>query len=84
MKRYLEVQVPGICLLWRVSRGNFITRDAAVKVVPNTLDTAGRTYGTRTGRARATLALCASACTKASRFAFEPVSSILIPYPYYF
>jgi hypothetical protein len=65
-----------------ISPGNFITRDAAVKVLPNTLDTADRTYGTRTGRARATLVLCASACTRVSRFAFEPVSSISIPYPF--
>ena len=46
-----------------------------VKVLANRPDTAGRTFGIRTGRAMATLALRASLCTRDPRFAHGPVSS---------
>jgi hypothetical protein len=49
------------------------------KGAPSRLGAAARTSGTRTARARATLALCALTCTKDSRFVLESVSSIHIP-----
>ena len=49
-----------------------------VEVAPSTPDVAARTSGTRTGRAMATLALCASTCTKdpqCARAVISPVPS---------
>jgi hypothetical protein len=50
-----------------------------VKVVPNTPDAAARTSGIRTGRATATLVLCASTYTRNPQSALESVSSIHVP-----
>jgi len=51
-----------------------------VKALANRPDTAGRTSGTGTGRAPATLARRASICTRGPQFENRRVSSIYIPY----
>ena len=64
--------------LWAcVSCGDTISwRHCSRRIVPSTPDAAARTSGTRTGRAKATSALCASICTRDPRIAIGSVSLI--------
>ena len=51
-----------------------------VRVVPSTRAGGARTPGTRSDHGKATLALCASICTRNPRFSPAPVRPVSIPY----